>query len=45
VEAFGEGRRPQYRVRLGPFADVAAADRAVAAVLAAGLPEVALVVE
>ena len=45
VEAFGEGRRPQYRVRLGPFADAAAADRAVAAVLAAGLPEVALVVE
>lgn len=45
VEAFGGGRQPQYRVRLGPFADAAAADRAVAAALAAGLPEVKLLVE
>lgn len=45
VEPFGEGRMPQYRVRLGPYPDVAAADRAVAAVLAAGLPEVKLLVE
>lgn len=45
VEAFGEGRAVQYRVRLGPFPDVAAADRAVASVLAAGLPEVKLLVE
>jgi rare lipoprotein A len=36
---------PQYRVRLGPFSDAAAADRAVSAVLAAGLPEVKLLVE
>ncbi|TCZ66791.1 RlpA-like double-psi beta-barrel domain-containing protein [Roseicella aquatilis] len=45
VEAFGEARSVQYRVRLGPFPDVAAADRAVAEVLAAGLPEVKLLVE
>jgi rare lipoprotein A len=45
VEAFGAGGQLQYRVRLGPFADVAAADRAVATVLAAGLPEVKLLVE
>ena len=37
VEPFGEGRMPQYRVRLGPYARMSpAADRAVAAVLAAG---------
>jgi rare lipoprotein A len=45
VEPFGGGRQPQYRVRLGSFVDLAAADRAVAAVLAAGLPEVKLLVE
>jgi rare lipoprotein A len=45
VEPFGDGRQPQYRVRLGPYRDVADADRAVAAVLAAGLPEVKLLVE
>lgn len=45
TEAFGEGRQPQYRVRLGPFATLAEADRAVAAVLAAGQPEVRLLVE
>lgn len=45
AEAFGEGRQPQYRVRLGPFTTVAEADRAVAAVLEAGLPEVRLLVE
>jgi rare lipoprotein A len=45
VEPFGGGRQPQYRVRLGPFPDVATADRAIAAVLAAGLPEVKLLVE
>jgi rare lipoprotein A len=45
VEPFGEGRMPQYRVRLGPYTDVASADRAVAAVLAANLPEVKLLVE
>ena len=45
VEPVGPGRQPQYRVRLGPYPDVASADRAVAAVLAAGLPEVKLLVE
>lgn len=45
TEPFGEGRQPQYRVRLGPFATVTEADRAVAAVLAAGQPEVRLLVE
>lgn len=45
TEPFGEGRQPRYRVRLGPFATVAEADRAVAAVLAAGHPEVRLLVE
>ncbi|TDH60891.1 SPOR domain-containing protein [Dankookia rubra] len=45
VEPFGEGSMPQYRVRLGPYADAASADGAVAAVLAAGLPEVKLLVE
>ncbi|MFC7474983.1 septal ring lytic transglycosylase RlpA family protein [Dankookia sp. GCM10030260] len=45
VEPFGQGRQPQYRVRLGPYPDAASADRAVAAVLAAGLPEVKLLVE
>jgi peptidoglycan lytic transglycosylase len=45
VEPFGQGRQPQFRVRLGPYADVAAADRAVASGLAAGLPEVKLLVE
>ncbi|MDB5373435.1 MAG: Endolytic peptidoglycan transglycosylase RlpA [Belnapia sp.] len=45
VEPFGNGRQPQFRVRLGPYADLAAADRAVAGVLAAGLPEARLLVE
>ncbi len=45
VEPLGGGRQPQYRVVAGPFPDVAAADRAVGAVLLAGLPEVRLLVE
>lgn len=45
VEPFGAGRQPRYRVRMGPFPDIAAADRAVAAVLAAGLPEVRLLID
>lgn len=45
VEPFGATRQPQYRVRLGPFGDLAAADRAVAQVLGAGLPEARLLVE
>lgn len=45
VEPLGTGRARQYRVRIGPVPDAGAADRAVAAVLAAGLPEVKLLVE
>jgi rare lipoprotein A len=45
VEPFGGGRQPQYRVVAGPFADTAAADRAVGAVLRAGLAEMRLLVE
>lgn len=45
VEAVGSGRQPQYRVRLGPYDDLAVADAAVAGVLAAGVPEVRLLVE
>ena len=45
VETFGDGRQQQYRVRLGPFADLAEADRAVAGALAAGLPEAMLLLQ
>ena len=45
VEQSGHGRQAEYRVRLGPFGNVAEADRAFAAVLAAGLPEARLLVE
>lgn len=45
AEPFGSGRQPQFRVRMGPYPDIAGADQAVAAVLAAGLPEVRLLVE
>ncbi len=45
VEPFGGGRQPQYRVVAGPIPDIAAADRAVGAVLRAGLSEVRLLVE
>jgi len=45
AEALGTGRQQQYRVRLGPYADLAAADRAVEGVLSAGLPEATLLLE
>jgi rare lipoprotein A len=45
VEQTGRGRQAEYRVRLGPFASVAEADRTFAAALAAGLPELRLLVE
>ncbi|MBL6077617.1 SPOR domain-containing protein [Belnapia sp. T18] len=45
VEPFGAGRLPQYRVVAGPFPDIATADRAIGAVLRAGLPEARLLVE
>jgi len=45
VETSGAGRQAIHRVRIGPFADLATADQRVADVLAAGLPEVRLLVE
>ncbi|RYJ02766.1 MAG: SPOR domain-containing protein [Acetobacteraceae bacterium] len=45
VEPFGVGRQPQFRVRLGPYQNLEAADRALGAVLQAGLPEARLLVE
>lgn len=45
VEPFGAGRQPQFRVRLGPYPTLDAADRAMASLLAAGLPDARLLVE
>ncbi len=45
AEAFGPGRRPEWRVRLGPFADVADADRALDQVLRAGAAEARILVD
>lgn len=45
VEPVGVGREQVWRVVVGPFQDVAAADRAVAGVVALGAAEVALRVE
>jgi cell division protein FtsN len=45
VELGRPGQEPPYRVRIGPFADRAAADRAVGEALRAGLPEVRLLIE
>ena len=45
TEPFGPGRRPQWRVRLGPFPDPAAADRALAQVLRAGVPEARILID
>lgn len=45
VEPFGTGRQPQFRVRLGPYPSLEAAERALGAVLQAGLPEARLLVE
>lgn len=45
VEMRGSGRDAVHLVRIGPFTDLAAADRALEGVLAAGLPEVRLLVE
>ncbi len=41
----GRGRQATYRIVLGPFGTIAEADRAVAGVVAAGIPEVRLLVE
>lgn len=45
VQQEGRGREATWRVVMGPFASVAAADAAVAAAIAAGLAEVRLAVE
>jgi rare lipoprotein A len=45
VQMDGRGRQAMHRVVLGPFASVEQADRAVTAAIAAGLPEVRLLVE
>jgi rare lipoprotein A len=41
----GRGRQASWRIMLGPFGTLAEADRAVAGVIAAGIPEVRLLVE
>ncbi|HWX49143.1 MAG TPA: RlpA-like double-psi beta-barrel domain-containing protein [Roseomonas sp.] len=45
VESRGPARRPEYRVRLGPFASVAQADAALENVLRAGVPEARILVD
>ena len=45
TEALGAGRQPQYRVRLGPFATVGEADRALAEALRRGIPDARIVLE
>ncbi|WP_419897031.1 septal ring lytic transglycosylase RlpA family protein [Roseomonas sp. USHLN139] len=45
VEPFGPPRRPEYRVRLGPFASVAEADRALELARRSGVSEARLLVD
>ncbi|HWL81859.1 MAG TPA: RlpA-like double-psi beta-barrel domain-containing protein [Roseomonas sp.] len=45
VEMRGPARRPEYRVRLGPFASVAQADAALENVLKAGVPEARILID
>ena len=45
AEATGSGRRAEWRVRLGPFPDVAAADRALEQVLRQGVSEARILVD
>jgi rare lipoprotein A len=45
VEAVGSGRQAQFRVRLGPFADAAAADRTLAQVLRAGVADPRILID
>ncbi|UFN50696.1 SPOR domain-containing protein [Roseomonas sp. OT10] len=45
AEAVGSGRRAEWRVRLGPFPDVAAADRALEQVLRSGVSEARILVD
>lgn len=45
VEAVGSGRQPQFRVRVGPFATAAEADRAMEAALRRGIPDATIVLD
>ncbi|ATR20414.1 Lipoprotein [Roseomonas mucosa] len=45
AEPFGPGRRPEWRVRLGPFPDTASADRALEQVLRTGVSEARILVD
>ncbi|WP_431285476.1 septal ring lytic transglycosylase RlpA family protein [Humitalea sp. 24SJ18S-53] len=45
AEAFGPGRRPEFRVRVGPMQTAAEADAALARVLRAGISEARIVVD
>jgi rare lipoprotein A len=45
VEQVGSGREMQFRVRLGPFADAAAADRSLAQVLRAGVADPRILID
>jgi rare lipoprotein A len=45
AEAIGAGRQPQHRVRLGPFATVGEADRALDSALRRGIPDAKIVLD
>ncbi len=45
AEAVGPGRQPQYRVRVGPFATAAEADRALEGALRRGIPDATIVLD
>jgi hypothetical protein len=45
VETQGAGRAATHRVVIGPLPDLAAADHVIAGAIAAGLPELRLLVE
>ncbi|MFC0410551.1 septal ring lytic transglycosylase RlpA family protein [Roseomonas elaeocarpi] len=45
AEPFGPGRRPEWRVRLGPFPDATSTDRALEQVLRSGVSEARVLVD
>jgi rare lipoprotein A len=45
VEAFGPGRRPEYRVRLGPYGSVAQADAGLEMVRRSGVSDARILVD
>lgn len=45
VESFGPPRRPEFRVRLGPYASAAQADTALEAVLRSGVSEARILID